>query len=416
MRRPPETARLRALYVLPAAGFGGAERQGVLHIRHLGAHGIDVVPVVGPGHVVPRELELEGVRHHLFLPRMPEEVSSQRGGRCWGGFLRDWAATQRDLARIARAETVNLVFASRSVGWISASAVARWLRLPLVWRGGSRITHPAERLARRLMAPIVRPDLFIANCAAVANDLAPYLRCRSEVLVNAVDAARFAPHRTGLSLRDSLGLDGRTPVVGMAARPAPGKGLELLAEVVALTRAALPSVRFLIAGDFPSRPHYERLFSDAGVGDRVSFLGHVHDMPRFFATCDVVALTSDEHSIEGSPNAVLEAMSMGRAVVATRVGGVPELVDDGHEGLLVEGGDAIDFARQLIRVLSSAALRGQLGEAGRRRVLEKHDLHVVVGRLATLMRSVRAPRVVAPADRGRHSAGGSRRIRVAHAE
>jgi glycosyltransferase involved in cell wall biosynthesis len=377
----PDSARTRVMYLLPAAGFGGAERQGLVHIRHLARHGVEVVPVVGPGPIVPRALAAEGVTDAEFLPNMPEDVSGSP--RRWFGFVRDWRATQAALARIVHEREIDIIFASRSVGWVTATAVARRFDLPIVWRGGSRITRALERLALRLLAPRFQPDLFLANCNAVAADFAPHI-AHTELLANAIDTARFDPRR----VRPER--DRRAPLVGLAARPAPGKGLELLVDIVARVASSAPDVRFAIAGDFPSRPHYEQMFAAAGLADRVAFLGHVTDMPAFYARCDVAVLTSDERSIEGSPNALLEAMAMERPIVATRVGGVPELVEDGEHGLLVPAGDAAAFAQRLVALVRNDVQRRSFGAAARARVIAKHGIDAVVGRLATLLRETQA--------------------------
>lgn len=380
-----EAMRLRVLYLLPAAGFGGAERQGLLHIRNLGDHGVDVIPVVGPGDVVRQALHDDGVFDEVFLPYLPEDVTN--AGGTWSGFLRDWVRTQHELARVVRERNIDMIFASRSVGWVAASGVARRLKIPIVWRGGSRITRAAERVALRLAMPLWSPALFLANCDAVAADFAPHV-VRTELLPNAVDTARFDP-----SCVRTERMDGQ--LVGLAARPAPGKGLELLVEIVARTTQSRPKVKFAIAGDFPSRGHYEKLFADAGLADRVAFLGHVGDMPSFYARCDVVLLTSDEHSIEGSPNALLEAMAMERAIVATRVGGVPEIIDDGKHGLLVEPGDATAFSQRLVGLLRDDVQRRHLGAAARSRIVARHGIDAIVGRLADLLRGVVARHGVA---------------------
>jgi glycosyltransferase involved in cell wall biosynthesis len=371
---------MRVLYLLPAAGFGGAERQGLAHIRHLARHGIEVVPVVGPGLIVPRALASDGMLDTVFLPQMPEDVSSSL--RNWPAFVARWRSTKNALARIVRERAIDIIFASRSVAWIVASPVARRFELPMVWRGGSRLTRWLERVALRVLTPHYQPALFVANCAAVAADFAPYVS-NVDVLANTIDTTLFDPRRIKAER------EARGTLVGLAARPAPGKGLELLVEIVARVARHEPAVRFAIAGDFASRRRYEHMFAEAGVGDRVTFLGHVTDMPAFYAQCDVIVLTSDERSIEGSPNALLEAMAMERAIVATRVGGVPELVEDGEHGLLVQPGDAAGFAHSLMTLVHNEVQRRYLGAAARARVLANHGIDAIVSRLAMLLRDAR---------------------------
>ena len=118
--------------------------------------------------------------------------------------------------------------------------------------------------------------------------------------------------------------------------------------------------------------------SARGTAGRVIQVGFRDDVPRVLARLSVLCLSS--HT-EGMPNAVLEAMAAGRPVVATRVGGVPELIRDGENGHLVEPGDAAGMARAVDRLLGDPARAAAMGEAGRRRAARDHD----AGRLADLL-------------------------------
>jgi glycosyltransferase involved in cell wall biosynthesis len=116
-------------------------------------------------------------------------------------------------------------------------------------------------------------------------------------------------------------------------------------------------------------------------------LGHVEAMEDFYRAVDVVILTSHERSIEASPNALLEAMATGRPVVATAVGGVPELVTSGRDGYLARDDDAACFAARLLALLYAPARRARLGRNGRMRAA-LHGVPIVVEELAQRVRSV----------------------------
>jgi glycosyltransferase involved in cell wall biosynthesis len=267
------------------------------------------------------------------------------------------------------------------------------LGIPIVWRGGSRITQRAETIALRLLSPLFAPDLLLANCEPVRADLGEALHCPTEILPNGVDTRRFDPASVSLSFRREHDIDPATPVVGLLARPAPGKGLELLARVVDIVSRARPNVQFLIAGDFGWRAHYQQLFAAAGLGDRVRFLGHLEDAAAFLRGCDVVVLTSSSRSIEGSPNALLEAMAMERPIVATRVGGIAEAITHGVQGFLVPEDAADAFAAHVEHLLADETLRRRMGVAGRARIMARfHHEHVVAG-LARTLRSLVSPSV-----------------------
>jgi glycosyltransferase involved in cell wall biosynthesis len=385
---------VRILYILPAEGFGGAERQGVTHIRTLLELGFEVVPVVGPGKTICHALEREGVRDYVFMEDFltesdrPLSLLEQIGGKLRAPQV--WLSMQHRFQRLLEARAIELVFASRSYGWVVGSAAARKLGVPLIWRGGSRITSSMETAGVRFLGSLWPPDALVCNCEAVRRDLAPLLHCPSFIVPNGVDVHRFDPARVEPRLRTELGLPAEVPVVGLAARPAPEKGLELLAEVVGCAVRRVPNLRVLIGGEFGWRGYYQQLFDSLGLGQRVTFLGHLNDVECLYKSCDVMVLTSPERSIEGSPNALLEAMAMERPVVATRVGGLAETVEHGVDGFLVRHDDAAGFAHYLVALLERPELRLRLGQAGRAAVLRRHDDRAVALRLAALFREVGA--------------------------
>jgi glycosyltransferase involved in cell wall biosynthesis len=297
---------------------------------------------------------------------------------------------QARLRDLARERAVDLIFASRSVGWIAASPVARRLGLPLVWRGGGRPTGRGQRVSLRFLARLWRPDALVCNCEAVRRDLEPLVRAPSYIVHNGVDTARFDPQRVVPRFRRDAGIGPDVPVVGFSGRPAPEKGLEVLGAALVRVARDLPNLRVFIAGEFGWRAEYERLFGALGLAERTTFLGHVQDIESVYASCDVIALTSHNHSIEGSPNAVLEAMAMERPIVATAVGGLPELIQDGVQGFLVPAEDAAGLATHLGRLLGDPALRRQLGAAGRATIVESYDDRSVTRRLASVLQLVAA--------------------------
>jgi len=379
---------MKVLYVQPAEAFGGAERQGVLHIRHLPDHGIDVIPVVGPGQPIVRALEDAGVREHIFFPHFPAATHRRMSVAGNLRYLGDWTrAVWRSavaLTDLAAAHSPDLILANRTLGWAVAARASARLGIPWVARAGSLPVNrwaPLGLLALQYEWP--PPAALIVNCDAVRRDLAPWFRCPAVYVPNAVDSQCFDPAR---SHGARLGVPVGARVVGVAARPAPEKGLDFFLDVVARVARRVPEVVFVWAGAFGWQPHFEARVRRAGLSHAVRFLGHVDDIASFYAACDVVALTSRR---EGSPNALLEAMAMARPVVATAVGGVPEIVSSGEEGILVSRDDVDGFAAALVDLLAMPLVARCLGAAGRRRMLAAHAIPHVISRLAAELRSLR---------------------------
>jgi len=161
--------------------------------------------------------------------------------------------------------------------------------------------------------------------------------------------------------------DGPPRIVSVGRLQGPKDPLTLIRALEAL-RGPFTAV---IVGDGPDRPAVKAELDRLGLGDAVELAGERHDVPELLAAADIFVLSSRS---EGLPLSILEAMSAGRPVVATRVGGVPELVVDGETGLLVPAGDPSSLAAAIERLLEDPALRERLGAAGRARIAERFDL------------------------------------------
>lgn len=159
-------------------------------------------------------------------------------------------------------------------------------------------------------------------------------------------------------LRDELGLAGPRPLLAFAGRLGPQKALGVALEAV----AAVPGVTLAVAGDGPERARLEARARELGLEDRVRFLGGVprDAVLRLFGAADASVLSS---AWENFPHTVVEALAVGCPVIATAVGGVPEVVRDGVNGLLVPPGDPVALAAAISRLLSDPELRSQLSAA-----------------------------------------------------
>ena len=180
-------------------------------------------------------------------------------------------------------------------------------------------------------------------------------------------------------LREELGLAADVPLVGIVARLVPIKAHEDFLQAASLVLKQQPGAHFVIVGDGERRAELERLANR--LGRAVHFLGWRRDLPRVYADLDVVALTSRN---EGSPVALIEALASARPVVATAVGGVPEVVLHGETGLLVPPSEPAALAGCILRLLDDRAYAVRLGAVGRQHVYPRYDSRRLVDDMRAL--------------------------------
>jgi len=208
----------------------------------------------------------------------------------------------------------------------------------------------------------------VTVCGPFADQLARIgvPRARIRIRHNSVRMPAPPPFETVRRLRQSLGIGDRERVVLAVGRFSREKGHTDLIDAFALLRRSRgQGVRLLLVGDGPERSRIESAVRAGGLAGAVVFTGQVPDVQPFYALAAALAVPS--HS-EGSPNVVLEAMAAGVPVVATAVGGVPELVNDGETGLLVAARTPSTLAAALDRVLSDEPLARRLAQQANARV------------------------------------------------
>jgi glycosyltransferase involved in cell wall biosynthesis len=167
------------------------------------------------------------------------------------------------------------------------------------------------------------------------------------------------------NLRRELGFSEKDIVIGNVQRLVPTKGHSYLFEGIRLLKETAPEVRFVIAGDGEIRAELERLVESLGLVERVHFLGFREDVDNIYADSDALIFPS---LTEGAPFAIIEALASGRPVVATDVGGISELIDDGKCGFVVPARDPKALAQALLKLIRDENLRRTFGENARRKV------------------------------------------------
>lgn len=344
------------------------------HVRELSAalltqgHAVEVVTLAVKG--FPELAEIDGivVRRPRLLPGMP----------FYDLHLASWLRK-----RVAEGD-VDLVH----VHGLRAAAATKGLGLPCVFTNHTsgflkRLAASAWR-RRRTEARIRHFDAVIAP----SEELCEAARAlgyagRVEYIPNAVDAEKFCPGDR--HLRAAWGVGDYTPVVLLARRLVEKNGVRFFAEAL----ARLAGQRFLavIAGDGPERQAVERILAEGGVAEQVRILGSVPntEMPDIYRAADISVLPSlmEATSITG-----LESMATALPLVGTRVGGIPDLIDDGETGLLVPPRDPEVMAKAIADLLADAGARIRMGRAGRAKVERAFTWGVIARRTLGVYRAV----------------------------
>ena len=283
----------------------------------------------------------------------------------------------RPLLSLLRNESVEILHAHKFGSNVWGAVLGTLARTPVViaheqtWSFEGR---PLRRfLDRRLIAR--RADAFIAvsredRRRMIELEGIPPERVR--LLPNAITTPAVA---TGRDIRTELGIDPDQPLIGTVAVLRPQKALEVLVRAVAILRSQFPRIRVLIAGSGPERRRLDDLIETLGLDGTVLMLGSRHDVPDINAALDVAVLSSD---FEGTPLAIMEYMEAGRPIVATRVGGVPELIDDGVHGRLVPPQDPEALASCIAELLTDPARAREMGRRAQARRRREFDVRVAV--------------------------------------
>jgi glycosyltransferase involved in cell wall biosynthesis/GNAT superfamily N-acetyltransferase len=316
--------------------------------------------------------------------------------------LRDLAALWR-LCRLIRRARVEMVHTNMSKVDLLGGLAAWLCRVPCIvstCHGPLRVSREAstsQRVFDTLERLVYRafPHRIISVSAFTASELIRKGKATPRQLVtipNAIDAGRLArPQADGARARTraTLGLSSTQPVLIMVARLREPKTPDVLIESVRRLRAEWPELVCLFVGDGPQSEALEQQIARDGLVGAVRLLGRRDDVPDLLAASDAFVLSTYS---EGMSVSVLEAMAAGLPVIASRVGGMEELVQSDRTGLLVPPHDAQALAAAIRRVLIDTALRRQMGTAAQARIAEEFSVERHVERTREALEQVWAAR------------------------
>jgi glycosyltransferase involved in cell wall biosynthesis len=245
----------------------------------------------------------------------------------------------------------------------------------------SRIRSAEDREVLRRLTP--RMDHLVAVSNAIVHKIADERPSRIPVSLihNGVDLQRYDHTEPCCTLRDEYAMAPNAQIVGVVARLEPEKGHPTLLDAWPTVLRAVPEAYLLLVGEGSRREALEAQVADLGIVDRVIFTGRRDDVPAVTAALDVAVLPSYR---EAQGLTILEAMALSRAVVASNVGGIPEMIENGRTGLLVAPHDPEALAAAITRLLTDHAYADMLAKGGHDLVHERFCVELMVSAIEDL--------------------------------
>lgn len=371
--------RTRLLWLIDSLTVGGAESLVVPFARNLDRSQFDLTIVclaTIAGNAIESLLRDEGV---------PVEKLGARN-------LRDLAAFRR-LVRILRERRIELLHAHLTYASIWGAAAARLTGVPYVAtlhvappRGGRAGVR--DRLMRWALNHSASRVIAVSDALRTQYIAAGGLAPRKIVAVhNGIDVQPFQLSKTDCRQRieREFAIPSSSPLIVAVSVLRPGKGIEVLLDAMPAVLRRLPDAHLLIIGDGPMRAEWGGAAERRGLSPHVHWAGYRHDVERLLPGCDLLVLPT---LADAFPTVLLEAMAAGVPIVASEVGGIPEIVVPGVTGRLVPAGDPERLFSAIAEVLASPADRDRMSAAARETAAERFSTGAWITRLTTVYEEV----------------------------
>jgi len=342
------------LYVESSRSWGGQEYRTCLEINWLNAHGHQAWLACNPGSQVHSKASELGTR--VLTMSLRSRVDPLCSWRLW---------------RFCRRNKINLLK--------TYSSKDHWLCLPLYLCG-----IPLSR-ARCITDPIGskgRAFVFKHGCSQIVADASVIKRqlveehrvdpAKIEVIGSAVDLEKFKPPRDGTKFRREIGVGDNIPLIGNVGMIRPDKGQLVLVEAAHLVLQKRPDARFVIVGQgtgiLKRGINVRHAIDQARLADKIIMAGYRWDTPDVYAACDMIVIASLR--TEASPIVLREAFASGRPVIATKVGDIPEIIENRQNGLLIQPGDSQALAAAILEFIFDPKLATHCAANGLRYATE----------------------------------------------
>lgn len=391
---------LGVLLVVTSEDDGGAARSTMLLARNLPAAGVRATVVVHRESPLTRDLAAAGISCRV-VPELIENLS--RHPLSWSRAdailfnLRGLPRAVSHLRELARESGASLLYGQGTwANYLVALAAGDGAAgLEAIWHVRNDHTPPVTRAIVRTLARTRAVRAVIAVSASAAR---PYrgLGVRLEVVHNGVDRAVCDAAMARPALRAILGLGREVVLAGFAGRLVPHKGLDTLLRAVRDVAQRRPGLHLAVIGGTPNASRRDVLgelrerVRSWGLASRIHLPGYLPGVEPMIADLDLLVVPSTFP--DPCPRVVVEGLSLGVPVVASRIGGIPELVRDGVDGVLLPPRDEAALVRALEELAGDAPRRAAMGEAAIARARTAFDAALVAARVAAIIREPRASR------------------------
>lgn len=360
---------MQILHTESSMGLGGQEYRVLWEAEGMKKRGHGVVIAV------PQGSQLSVLAQQRGLP--VKTVASGTGG---------WPALLFSYVRMIAQYHIDVIHTHGSRdSWIASVAGRFSKKRPLIFRTRHKSTpvSPTWRhriLYRTLPHGVITTGEAVRQALITQNKVDP---SRVMSIPTGVDLARFQPAPPDTSLRRRLGISPQGPLIGAVAFLRPEKGMVLLIEAVRLLRKAFPALECLIIGDGGEKLRLASRIRERGMGHCVHMVGFRDDIPELLTLMDVMVIPSLE---EGIPQSLTQALAMARPVVASAVGGIPEVVQDGVTGLLVPPRNPDLLAGKIAFLLNNPSVGTRMGRAGRQVIQDRYSIDHMLNQTENLYR------------------------------
>lgn len=291
--------------------------------------------------------------------------------------------------KLIKKEKVDIVVTYHESSDFFGSIIAKLAKVPVIMSSRRDMGYKLKprhifiyKLINRLFDRIITVSEAVAN---IIFDRENVLWSRIKIIHNGVEIEKFNKKIDTAVVKKSIGIDNNWPVVGILAAIRPIKGHKYFLEAAYLILKNASNINFLVVGWYDENSEYfkelQKLLEKLGIKDKVMFTGGRKDIPEMLSIMDICVNSSLN---EGFPNAVLEAMTMGKPVVATNSGGTPEAVIDGKTGFLVDSCDSSALAEAINKLLKDNNLCTSMGIVGKERIKDTFKIEKMITEIESI--------------------------------